>query len=66
MQQWLTENGMTLFILTAFFICEILAHTSKVKANSLFQLIFGWIKKQKEQLNPTGQLTQEEKAEKSE
>jgi hypothetical protein len=50
MTHLLNENATTLILLLAFFICEVLAHTTKIRANSLFQLIFGWIKKEKDKL----------------
>lgn len=52
MQTWLTDNTALLIIFLLYFICEILAHTTKIKANSLFQLIFGWLKQEKQRLAP--------------
>ena len=46
MNEWISENSVLLcgVVSIAYCICEVLAHTAKFKANSLFQAIFGGVK----------------------
>jgi len=43
MIQFITDNG-TVILAVLFGISELLANIPSVKANSIFQLIFGWLK----------------------
>lgn len=44
--QFIQDNAAVLFA-AALAVSEVLALIPAVKANSLFQLIFGWLKKSK-------------------
>lgn len=48
--QWIQSNA-TVILAGLFFLSEGLALIPQVKANSVFQLIFGWL--QKEQTPPS-------------
>lgn len=42
-----TPSTLTLVVAALLAVSELLALSSKVKSNSVFQLVFGWLKKQK-------------------
>ncbi len=55
LKDYFVENYAMILTVTAFLLCEILAHNKKCKSNSLFQLIYGFIRKEKQRLLPETQ-----------